>query len=58
MQAQQQRNIDVERIHGPAPLRTAPPWLAENNERDNLASVRPLREPHFNDCDLLHGEWS
>ena len=56
MNTNELRRIKPDIIHGPVVVLVAPAWPDEGRERDNLTSARPLREPHFNDGDLLEGD--
>jgi hypothetical protein len=56
MKTNQQQTMNPDTIRGPGPVLLAPLRLAESVERDKLSAKRPLREPHFSDGDLLHGD--
>jgi len=56
MTTQEQRKINPDVIHGPGPVLGAPLWPTEHDPRDILSPPRLLREPRFNDGDLLHGD--
>jgi hypothetical protein len=56
METKELKKMNRDAIRGSGFVLIAPPWPAESVQRDKLTSPRPLREPHFNDGDLLHGE--
>jgi hypothetical protein len=56
MKTKEQRNVHPASISTFERPITAQPWPAEPDERDNLSPPRPLREPRFNDGDLLDGD--